>query len=369
MTDTERAPVLPPVVRLTASSITDGDLDALYGALKAARAEVHRQVTAKAGIAGQLGNALADLATVTAERDELRDDRDRARGIAVALENELAAIRRDRPGIAALAALVVTAAAEVRDERKHHHIAAEENARLRAELAALAADTPSTGYCPACGRGDCAPGIREWQHQYERAATAEAALTDARRELAERDRLLSDAGDLYRMHRDNADQARRELAAMTHAATVNGDAHRTAYQAGEAARSALDRVRAEVDRIEAACTPADSEIKGAYLGCLRHVRAALDGPTPGSTPQPTTARAAANWREALLNIDLTGHTQIPPIQPAEPDGMPTHAGPGVYPLPTAHCGLGREHLPHAWRPLHGRPAWCTGYTATPGGTP
>ncbi|MCM8552265.1 hypothetical protein [Streptomyces sp. STCH 565 A] len=38
-------------------------------------------------------------------------------------------------------------------------------------------DEPATdGYCPACGRGDCAPTPDEYEQQRQRAARAEAAL-------------------------------------------------------------------------------------------------------------------------------------------------------------------------------------------------
>lgn len=76
--------------------------------------------------------------------------------------------------------------------------------------------TPAPGYCPHCGRGDCAPTADDWLRQVERASKAEAAVA---------------------------------------------------------------RVRAECDRIEAAvrANPQDPDFDGAYLACLRHVRAALDG--------------------------------------------------------------------------------------------
>lgn len=46
------------------------------------------------------------------------------------------------------------------------------------ELAALRA--VSGGYCPACGRGDCAPTADQWYKQRQRADQAEAALAQAR---------------------------------------------------------------------------------------------------------------------------------------------------------------------------------------------
>lgn len=42
-----------------------------------------------------------------------------------------------------------------------------------AELAALR--QVARGYCPACGRGDCAPTVEDWEQQKQRADQAEAA--------------------------------------------------------------------------------------------------------------------------------------------------------------------------------------------------
>lgn len=64
-----------------------------------------------------------------------------------------------------------------------------ELARLRAELAKLRA--VSRGYCPHCGRGDCAPRLEDWEHERARAEQAEAAIARVR-EIAERWRYVHD---------------------------------------------------------------------------------------------------------------------------------------------------------------------------------
>jgi hypothetical protein len=46
--------------------------------------------------------------------------------------------------------------------------------RLHAELDALRA--VARGYCPACGRGDAAPTVTDWEEQKQRADRAETAL-------------------------------------------------------------------------------------------------------------------------------------------------------------------------------------------------
>lgn len=51
--------------------------------------------------------------------------------------------------------------------------------QLTAELAALRA--VARGYCPACGRGDAAPTLADWEQQKQRADQAETALTAAQR--------------------------------------------------------------------------------------------------------------------------------------------------------------------------------------------
>lgn len=58
--------------------------------------------------------------------------------------------------------------------RAVHAVVRPELERLGTELAALRA--VARGYCPACGRGDAAPGVDDWEQQRQRADSAEAAL-------------------------------------------------------------------------------------------------------------------------------------------------------------------------------------------------
>ncbi|MFB6787655.1 hypothetical protein ACFCWT_13365 [Streptomyces olivaceus] len=57
-------------------------------------------------------------------------------------------------------------------------IAREAHARLDIEAvdASPSAAAEASGYCPACGRGDCAPTPDEYEQQRQRAERAEAAL-------------------------------------------------------------------------------------------------------------------------------------------------------------------------------------------------
>jgi hypothetical protein len=50
---------------------------------------------------------------------------------------------------------------------------------VQPELDALAAlRAVARGYCPACGRGDAAPGVEDWEQQKRRADEAEAKVAD-----------------------------------------------------------------------------------------------------------------------------------------------------------------------------------------------
>lgn len=99
--------------------------------------------------------------------------------------------------------------------------------RAEAELAALRA--VARGYCPACGRGDCAPTAEDWETERQRAQRAEAAIA---------------------------------------------------------------QVRAECDRITTAvrANPTNADFDGAYLAAIRHIRAALDQ-EPAAPPPPGSTRA------------------------------------------------------------------------------
>ncbi|GAA2803342.1 hypothetical protein [Streptomyces showdoensis] len=65
----------------------------------------------------------------------------------------------------------------------------------------------------------------------------------------------------------------------------------------EEAEAAIERVRAECNRIEAAVTdnPASPDLAGGYLACLRHIRTALDEQQEQPTgPAPTHIGGRAN---------------------------------------------------------------------------
>lgn len=64
------------------------------------------------------------------------------------------------------------------DRRTASTITDTELDQLYAELAALRA--VARGYCPACGRGDAAPTVEDWEQQKQRAETAEATITRVR---------------------------------------------------------------------------------------------------------------------------------------------------------------------------------------------
>jgi hypothetical protein len=79
------------------------------------------------------------------------------------------------------------------------------------ELAALRA--VARGYCPECGRGDCAPTVDDWEQQKQRADRAEAEL----RQHTEADSADAAAGS-YAMRAETAERERDE--ARQHAAAI-----------------------------------------------------------------------------------------------------------------------------------------------------
>lgn len=58
------------------------------------------------------------------------------------------------------------------------HLTSDQYDALCNELAALRA--VARGYCPACGRGDAAPTVADWEQQKRRAEQAEAAIERVR---------------------------------------------------------------------------------------------------------------------------------------------------------------------------------------------
>jgi hypothetical protein len=77
--------------------------------------------------------------------------------------------------------------------------------QLTADLAALRA--VARGYCPACGRGDAAPTVADWEQQKQRADQAEAAIARVRRVAA----LIRAGAPWTANHRDTADQIETAL--------------------------------------------------------------------------------------------------------------------------------------------------------------
>lgn len=72
------------------------------------------------------------------------------------------------------------------DQRPQTAITTAVLAEIAPELDALdALQAVARGYCPACGRGDAAPTVADWEQQKQRADQAEAALARVRRLAAE----------------------------------------------------------------------------------------------------------------------------------------------------------------------------------------
>lgn len=166
--------------------------------------------------------------------------------------------------------------------------------QLYAELDAL--KSIGRGYCPHCGRGDCSPTAAQWYEQQQRAERVEverdryrATWINARRRVKWARRsadselhftrgMWSDAvRDLNRYR--TAWLSARERATAHREGTLRHVADRDAWKGwAKDAEGAIERVRRECDRIEAAVTgnPTSTDLAGGYLACLRHIRAALD---------------------------------------------------------------------------------------------
>ncbi|WP_329126160.1 hypothetical protein [Streptomyces sp. NBC_01353] len=116
------------------------------------------------------------------------------------------------------------------------------------------------------------------QQAEERAEQAEAALAaeqDISRRLLEQRQEM--AAERYAwQERGTKAEATIERMKRTNR-MVNGGA-RESRERAERAEAAIERVRDECDRIEAAVhdNPTNPDVAGGYLACLRHIRAALD---------------------------------------------------------------------------------------------
>jgi len=128
--------------------------------------------------------------------------------------------------------------------------------RLAQDLAALR--QVARGYCPACGRGDCAPTVADWEQQRKRADQAEARAERLARELR-------DADDEHLQQAHHTDQTCE------------------AVQRRDQAEAALERVAALAD---------ECETRGVSSGhplTITRIREAL---TPEPAPAPAATRTA-----------------------------------------------------------------------------
>lgn len=146
---------------------------------------------------------------------------------------------------------------------------------LYAELAALRA--VARGYCPACGRGDAAPSVTDWEQQKQRADQAEELLHIAHetsnKSETERARAVQRAEAAER----DAGIYRNRLARLT-------DGYAKQFRRLEAAEAAIEAVRAYAADLE----------RAGWTGpaIARRIRQALDGT---SGPAATEATDAPSW--------------------------------------------------------------------------
>lgn len=124
--------------------------------------------------------------------------------------------------------LTTTARAQALDHIRS--ILTEQAATAEAELAKLRA--VSRGYCPHCGRGDCAPRLEDWERERQRAEHAEAE----RDELREEYQRQSAANAAYRLQIDELIRRNSEYADR---AITNG-------QRAEHAEAERDELRTEI---------------------------------------------------------------------------------------------------------------------------
>lgn len=67
------------------------------------------------------------------------------------------------------------------DAKVIRYLESQEQRLLQVEGELTALRQVARGYCPACGRGDAAPTVADWEQQKQRADRAEAALERVRR--------------------------------------------------------------------------------------------------------------------------------------------------------------------------------------------
>lgn len=135
--------------------------------------------------------------------------------------------------------------------------------QLDAELAALR--QVARGYCPACGRGDAAPGVDDWERERKRADRAEE---DARLALKQRQEM---AAERYAWQ-ERGERAEAELLAL------RGVADADAKQLAET-DARCDRYAAALARIQALADQYPAGIDTALI----HAALDTEQPAPAAT--------------------------------------------------------------------------------------
>jgi hypothetical protein len=177
---------------------------------------------------------------------------------------------------------------------------------LYAELAALRA--VARGYCPACGRGDAAPSVTDWEQQKQRADQAEERLRNIANGHPRADAIQAEIGEMIAQTHELREQLRlvdamrqqnldAAAAAVQRAETAERDAgiyrdrlarltdgYAKQFRRLEAAEAAIEGVRAYAADLE----------RAGWTGpaIARRIRQALDG-TPD--PAATEATDAPSW--------------------------------------------------------------------------
>ena len=140
-----------------------------------AEEEIRQLKAERDELKANLATAIKGFNSVTLDpwdaQHQLTAGRDREKQVRAAAEEKRPAAQSACPQHSAAPVIArETTADDAADELRA------ERDRLAHELAALATATPEAGYCPECGRGDCAPGVAEWRKQYQRADRLAGAL-------------------------------------------------------------------------------------------------------------------------------------------------------------------------------------------------
>jgi hypothetical protein len=234
------------------------------------------------------------------------------------------------------------------------------------ELAALR--QVARGYCPACGRGDAAPTVADWERERQRAeeaedrlahlqATSEAAGIVLDRTAAERDALGREADRLrtdWVAQQERADQAERE--------------RDTARQSAAAIAAQRDRLRQRMN------TLADRwDLEGPPPGNrpLTELRAEISvapfDPDGAMTVQEYTERGRHLWAFRCWGTDtcdgwlgLGHHTQTSALTERERHVAEEHTAPA----PAATEATGHQYLSTGC--FHGDHDYCKSMTGLNG---